>query len=62
MAAALLAVAILPWALGGGGNVWVSLTGLVLGVSILVRSSRAATASSRRACGSRTPSQPRLMR
>ena len=36
MAAALLAVAILPWALGGGGNVWLSITGLVLGVSILV--------------------------
>ncbi len=36
MAAGLLAVAILPWALGGGGNLWVTLTGLVLGVSILI--------------------------
>jgi heat shock protein HtpX len=36
MAAALLGVAILPWVLGGGGNLWVSLTGLVLGVTILV--------------------------
>ena len=36
MAAALLAVAILPWALTGGGNLWVTITGLVLGVSILV--------------------------
>src|SRR6187551_2719520 len=36
MAAALLAVAILPWALSGGGNLWVTITGLVLGVSILV--------------------------
>jgi heat shock protein HtpX len=36
MAAALLAVAILPWALGGGGNIWVTLTGVVLGLTILV--------------------------
>jgi heat shock protein HtpX len=36
MAAALLGVAILPWALGGHGNVWLSITGLVLGGSILV--------------------------
>jgi len=36
MAGGLVAVAILPWALGGGGNLWVTLTGLVLGVSILI--------------------------
>jgi heat shock protein HtpX len=36
MAAGLLALAILPWVLGSGSNIWISLTGLVLGVSILV--------------------------
>jgi len=36
LAAGLLAVAILPWVLSGHGNLWVSLTGLVLGVTILV--------------------------
>jgi Zn-dependent protease with chaperone function len=36
MAAALLVAAILPWALTGHGNGWLSITGLVLGVSILV--------------------------
>ena len=36
MATALLGAAILPWAIGGHGNIWVSLTGIVLGVSILV--------------------------
>jgi heat shock protein HtpX len=36
VAGALLAVAILPWVLGTGSNVWVTLTCLVLGVTILV--------------------------
>jgi heat shock protein HtpX len=36
MAAALLGVAILPWVLGGSNNIWVTLTGLFLGVSILI--------------------------
>jgi heat shock protein HtpX len=36
LAAGLLAAAILPWVLSGHGNLWVTLTGLVLGVTILV--------------------------
>jgi heat shock protein HtpX len=36
IAAALLGVAILPWALGDGGNVWLSISGLVAGGTILV--------------------------
>jgi Zn-dependent protease with chaperone function len=36
IAGGLLAVAILPWVLGGHGNIWISLTTLVLGVTILV--------------------------
>ena len=36
IAAALLAVAILPWVLGGSSNVWVSATCFILGVTILV--------------------------
>ena len=36
IAGGLLAVAILPWVLGGHGNLWISLTGLVLGVTILI--------------------------
>ncbi len=36
IAAALLAVAILPWVLGESSNVWVTLTCFVLGVTILV--------------------------
>jgi heat shock protein HtpX len=36
IAGALLSAAILPWALGGHGNVWVTLIGLSLGVTILV--------------------------
>ena len=35
IAGALLAVAILPWVLGGSNNLWVTLTGFVLGVTIL---------------------------
>jgi Zn-dependent protease with chaperone function len=35
IAAALLAAAILPWVMGGSNNLWVTLTGLFLGVSIL---------------------------
>jgi len=36
IAAALLAVAIVPWLLRGSSNVWVTLTCLVLGVTILI--------------------------
>jgi hypothetical protein len=36
IAAALLAVAILPWVLRGSSNLWVTLTCFVLGVTILV--------------------------
>ena len=36
IAAGLFAVAILPWVLEGRNNLWVSLTGIVLGVTILV--------------------------
>jgi heat shock protein HtpX len=36
IAGALLAVAILPWALGGTGNLWATVTGVVLGATILV--------------------------
>jgi heat shock protein HtpX len=36
IAAALLALAILPWALGGAGNIWLSLGSLGLGLTILV--------------------------
>jgi heat shock protein HtpX len=36
IAAALLGVAILPWVLRGSNNLWVTLTGVVLGLSILV--------------------------
>jgi hypothetical protein len=36
LAAGLLAAAILPWVLEGRNNLWVTLTGLVLGVTILV--------------------------
>jgi hypothetical protein len=35
IAAAVLAVAILPWVLRGSNNIWVTLTGAFLGVSIL---------------------------
>jgi heat shock protein HtpX len=36
IAAGLLAAAILPWVLGGTNNLWVTLTGAVLGATILV--------------------------
>ncbi len=36
IAAGLLGAAILPWIVGGGNNLWITLTGLFLGVSILV--------------------------
>jgi heat shock protein HtpX len=35
IAGGLLAAAILPWVLGGGNNGWVTVTGLVLGLSVL---------------------------
>ena len=60
IAGALLAVAILPWVFGGPGNLWISLTGLVLGVTILVaivprRRRRRAGADRRRAPSTRGP-------
>jgi hypothetical protein len=53
LAAGLLAAAILPWVLSGHGNLWVTLTGLVLGVTIVVAIVPRRRRSRRRAPSSR---------